>query len=157
MLFNLLIYFYTVLTDDYRILYLTFSYHWQIGTTKSDILKLFDSIEKYGMWSFCLLVLDYTFLVLIAPKGFLSILMGIVCFYILSFCSLLIFIDHARLRIFNSIGFKLSKHSLISSYVLELAWQNQTILIFVSLVHYGASFLLITLAVAHIMFMDMLI
>lgn len=35
----------------FNIPYLTYGYHYQIVTLKNDIVKLFDSIEKYGMCS----------------------------------------------------------------------------------------------------------
>jgi hypothetical protein len=55
-----------------NMLFLTFAYHGQIRTTKNDILKLFDSIEKYGMHlSLSLSLVHYNFLVLMHRNNFL--------------------------------------------------------------------------------------
>lgn len=37
-----------ILHRDVHILYLMFTYYWQIGIIRNNIVKLFDSIEKYG-------------------------------------------------------------------------------------------------------------
>jgi hypothetical protein len=57
----------------------------QIGTTKNDILKLFDSIEKYGMSIFFSLLFLYIMIIFgsCAAKAFL--IMAAMCLYSLNF------------------------------------------------------------------------
>jgi hypothetical protein len=52
--------------------YLMLALYWQVSIVKNGIVKLFDSIEKYGMWSFSLLTLSKWLLFMFIYKFFIT-------------------------------------------------------------------------------------